>query len=120
MRNVGLYSSSTPLAPNGTGAFELLKEGFVPDEQTLYAIGSTPNKPVAFVWSMAPGSFLVNGSKCSGITLGLEAPVTIASFVVAGFDGVATLNVPQGAAPSGIFVQSVDAETCNVSNVIGF
>ena len=69
---------------------------------------------------MAPGSFLVNGSKCSGITLGLEAPVTIASFVVAGFDGVATLNVPQGAAPSGIFVQSVDAETCNVSNVIGF
>ena len=120
MRNARIYTASTPLAPNETGLFELLKEGFVPDSQTLYAIGATPNKPVAFVWSMNRGSFLVNGTRCAGITLGLDAPVTVASIVSADFNGTAILSVPQGAAPAGIFLQSVDAVTCKISNIIEF
>jgi len=76
------------------------------------------NKRVAFVWGFQTGSFIVGGSVCNGIELGIR-PLQVLGIVTAGPDQIADfLFFIPGALPNQVFTQAVDIDTCRVSDVV--
>jgi len=79
---------------------------------------ASPNGPVAFVWGFQTGSFIVGGSVCNGIVLGIK-PLQILGTVKAGSNQIANFQffIP-GGLPSFVFTQAVDINTCRTSDVV--
>ncbi len=76
------------------------------------------NKPVAFVWGFQQGLFIVDGSTCNGIELGIK-PLQLLWIVNAGPDQIANFQffVP-GWLPNLVFTQAVEISTCRTSDVV--
>ncbi|GJM15644.1 MAG: hypothetical protein DHS20C13_09710 [Thermodesulfobacteriota bacterium] len=86
---------------------------------TMTASNSTPGGQVAFVWGFQPGSFIVGGSICAGIELGIF-PLQFLGFVNADGSGVANFPffVPSLGNIAQVFTQAVDIPTCRMSDVV--
>ncbi len=75
-------------------------------------------KRVAFVLGFQQGSFIVGGSVCNGIELGIK-PLRLLGTVKAGPDQIAKFQffIP-GGLPNLVFTQAVDIDTCRKSEVV--
>ena len=116
---LGISSMPTPNDGNVAPSFDLLTTGFVPDEVVIDAVGATPQSTVAYVYSTAPGSWVVTGgTPCDGLGLQLAPPVLIASYETADDFGNAQAIVPEEVLLGPIYVQAVDVATCSASSVV--
>lgn len=117
--HASVTASPTPGSGNVAPSFEVLQTGYAPDQVWLDAVGATPLAPVAFVYSMSPGSWTIRGgTPCDGLGLGLAPPVFLASYEVADQFGNAAKKVPQEVLPAPVFVQVVEVTRCEASSVI--
>ncbi|MBL1217873.1 MAG: hypothetical protein D8M59_10305 [Planctomycetes bacterium] len=91
-----------------------------PGPMRFTVTGGTPARKIAFVYAAGLGSVQVPpGYPCAGITLGLNATVSLAGVVEADGSGVAVLDAHIPSRVCGqVYVQAVDLETCQATNVI--
>lgn len=91
--------------------------GDCPGDIDIEASQLTPNGQVALIWSDSEGTSVVTGQTCTNTQLDLDNPAVLALFN-ADANGVLafTQNVPSTAC--GLFLQVVDATSCETSNVV--
>ena len=124
-RNAHIESNHSAIAIDsleyGTGVgggLAIDMDGTCPGPVTLTVTGASVTGVVAIVYSQAPGTFTIPGGQtCGGTVLGLAGPVQIGPTDNSG-GTVRTFSptLPRGAC--GLFIQAIDATSCNVSNVL--
>lgn len=113
---------------NGWQGYRVLEEGGLqlgfngdcPGEMTFVVNGATPNGTVGFVYAFAEGTCTIPSGVCAGTDLDLDcASAQLGATAQADANGSAfvTTNVPP-AACGNVFIQAIDAPTCETSNVL--
>lgn len=106
---------------NGGGGDPLTLEvsGECPGMTSFVVSNASPGGNVAVLYANGTGEFVIPGGPCAGTQLGLNGSVKIGLLSRAGEDGIVgwLRNVPAGACGR-FWVQAIDAQSCETSEVI--
>ena len=91
--------------------------GNCPGPATIEINAATANATVAILGSETPGTTVLAGGPCAGLTVDLDAATVITTASVDS-NGDLTLTPTIGDAFCDFFIQIVEAGTCQVSNVV--
>ncbi|MFG0329497.1 MAG: DVUA0089 family protein [Phycisphaerales bacterium] len=115
----GTYTIELRGAAFVSGGPTLAVSGSCPGVMDLTVTGATPGGRVAFLYAFGTGSQSIPpGNPCEGTTLGLNSSVQLGATANADANGEATVspNVPAGACGR-VFIQAIDLDSCNTTNV---
>ncbi|TAH36816.1 MAG: hypothetical protein EYC70_07455 [Planctomycetota bacterium] len=110
--------------PDGAGgsgrALNLNLFGNCPGPMAFLVSGARPDSTIAFLWSFGTGSATIQGGRCAGTVLGLDANARFGGAALADANGDAFWPVT-GVPPSACgraFVQALEIAGCVTSNVV--
>ena len=101
-------------APSGGPTLAIT--GICPGEVTLSLSGATPLAAVGLLASRNPGTFVVPGGPCPGVTVDLDQPRLLVRLQVDA-SGAATIVRNTAAGHCGTLLQAVDTASCQTSEV---
>jgi len=107
------------VALNRTCGLKITRNGHCNQMNDFVFSGATPGGVVYAMVAHDPGTFVIPvGKPCAGTTVGLDAAsIMLAGFEVADLNGEVHVSFWGGSLSCGMWLQILDAETCNVSNL---
>ncbi|MFK5956682.1 MAG: VCBS repeat-containing protein [Planctomycetota bacterium] len=117
--NTGRDSNFFAVSLNRTCGLKITRSGHCNQMNDFVFSGATPGGVVFAVIAHDPGSFMIPLSKpCGGTILSLDgASIMLAGLEVADANGEVHVSFWGGSLSCGMWLQIMDADTCNVSNI---